>query len=94
MSPDCSGRKRRAVGTEEYVDADFYEYTPVGGETILMCSDGLYEMVTDKEIKNIVNKYENLKEAVVALIDAANGNGGVDNITVVALRFKKEEENI
>ena len=84
----------RAVGTEEYVDADFYEYSPVGGETILMCSDGLYEMVTDKEIRNIVNKYEDLKEAVKALIDAANGNGGVDNITVVALRFKMEEENI
>ena len=45
----------------------------------------------DKEIKNIVNKYEDLKEAVKALIDAANGNGGVDNITVVALQFKKEE---
>lgn len=81
----------RAVGTEEYVDADFYEYTPNGGEIILMCSDGLYEMLRDKEIKNIVNKAENLNEAVNALIDAANENGGVDNITVIALQFKKEE---
>lgn len=81
----------RAVGTEEYVDADFYEYTPVGGETILLCSDGLYEMLRDKEIKNIINQYDNLNEALSALIDAANENGGVDNITVVALQFKKEE---
>lgn len=81
----------RAVGTEKYVDADFYEYTPTGNETILMCSDGLYEMLRDKEIKNILNKSNDLNEAVRALIDAANANGGVDNITVIALRFKKEE---
>ncbi len=81
----------RAVGTEKYVDADFFDYVPVGGEVILICSDGLCEMLKDKEIKSIVNTSENMTQAVKALIDAANENGGVDNITAIALQFKKEE---
>lgn len=81
----------RAVGTEKYVDADFFDYIPVGGEVILLCSDGLCEMVEDKEIRKIVNESENIKTAVKALIDVANQNGGADNITAVALQFKKEE---
>ncbi len=81
----------RAVGTERFVDADYFDYTPVGGETILMCSDGLCEMVSDKAIKKILNTEETLQGAVKALIDEANRCGGVDNITVVALKFKKEE---
>ena len=82
----------RAVGTEEYVDADFFDYAPVGDEVILLCSDGLTEMVRETAIRKIINSTENLHEAVSALIDAANEGGGVDNITVIALRFKKEEE--
>lgn len=81
----------RAVGTERFVDADYFDYIPVGGETILMCSDGLCEMVSDKNIKKILNTAETLKDGVKALIDEANRCGGVDNITIVALRFKKEE---
>lgn len=81
----------RAVGTEEYVDADFFDYRVSPGETVILCSDGLWEMVTDEEIKDIVSKSENTDEAVKALIDEANKNGGVDNITVVALHFEKEE---
>ncbi len=82
----------RAVGSEKYVDADFYDYTVVGGETILMCSDGLTEMVREKEIKQIINESEDIKTAVKTLIDEANKRGGVDNITVIALQFKKEEQ--
>ena len=82
----------RAVGSEKYVDADFYDYVPVGGETILMCSDGLTEMVREKEIKQIINESENIKDAVKTLVDEANKRGGVDNITVIALQFKKEEQ--
>jgi protein phosphatase len=81
----------RAVGTEKYVDADFFDYSPKGGEIILLCSDGLTEMLRDKDIKKIINDSQNLSAAVKSLVDEANKNGGVDNITVVALQFKKEE---
>ena len=43
------------------------------------------------EIKEIINRCENINEAVKMLIDEANNYGGVDNITVVALQFTKEE---
>ncbi len=81
----------RALGTEEFVDADFYDYEVSDGEVILLCSDGLTEMLYENEIKEIINKSENIKNAVDELIAAANNNGGVDNITVVAIKFKQEE---
>lgn len=84
----------RALGTEGFVDADFYDYTVSEGETIILCSDGLTEMVTEDEIKDIINGFDNIDEAVKALVDEANKNGGVDNITVVALQFEKEESII
>lgn len=81
----------RALGTEEFVDADFYEYKPRDGEVILLCSDGLSEMLFDKDIKETVNKNESIESIVEELVAAANNKGGTDNITVVAIRFKQEE---
>ncbi len=82
----------RAVGTEEYVDADFFEYNLQLGETLILCSDGLTEMVEDKKIKELVNNSECVDDVVRNLINEANDNGGVDNITVIALRVEEEEK--
>lgn len=84
----------RALGTEEYVDADFYEYDASDGEAILMCSDGLTEMLDEAEIKEIVFEADNVKSAAEKLIELANDRGGVDNITVILMMFKGEENNI
>ena len=81
----------RAVGTDEYVDADFFEYKLHLGDTIVLCSDGLTEMVEDEKIKDLVNNSESVDDLVRNLVDEANNNGGVDNITVIALRVEKEE---
>ncbi len=81
----------RALGTEEFVDADFYDYKAAAGETVLMCSDGLTENVLEDDIKRIVSEANNPEEATKKLIDEANANGGTDNITVIVLRFEKEE---
>ena len=81
----------RAVGTEEYVDADYYDYKLSEGETIILCSDGLTETVRDERIQEIIVNEEDIAKAVDALIEEANKNGGVDNITVVAFRVEKEE---
>ena len=80
----------RALGTDLFVEADYYDYVPTVGETILLCSDGLTEMVDEDEIKDIINNAENENLAVQSLVEKANENGGVDNITVVALRFAEE----
>lgn len=81
----------RALGTEEFVDADYYDYKLSVGETVLLCSDGLTETVRDERIQEIVINAESIDKAVAALIDEANENGGIDNITVVAFRVEKEE---
>lgn len=50
-----------------------------------MCSDGLTNMVEDDDIKSIVSGRSDIREAVKALIEAANKNGGMDNITAVLI---------
>lgn len=75
----------RAVGVEKKVMADFFEAEASAGTKILLCSDGLTNMVEDADIKSIVDGCSdgNIEEAVHKLIDTANDNGGLDNIAVV-----------
>ncbi len=80
----------RALGTEEYVDADFYEYEAAVGDIILICSDGLTEMLDEEEIRIFFENTKDIKLAVEGLIEKANDFGGFDNITVVAARFNEE----
>jgi protein phosphatase len=73
----------RAVGIEPTVSADFFELELQEGDFLLLCSDGLSNMVDNESIKNIVRDYSSVQEKVLALIDMANINGGKDNIGVV-----------
>ncbi len=75
----------RALGIEPEVETDV-EKRPVGrGDVFLLCSDGLTEMVDDREIGRILRK--DVPDGVVGkLIAAANGKGGVDNITAVVVK--------
>lgn len=64
---------------------DFYEVKLLEGETVLLCSDGLTNMVTDSEIYAIVHRGLPLEERAQALVEAANLSGGRDNITVILI---------
>lgn len=72
----------RAMGTSPKVTADCFE-EPLGGRQVLMCSDGLTNMLEDEDIKIIMDRSENLEMAGRQLVAIANENGGMDNITVV-----------
>lgn len=72
----------RAMGTSRKIVADCFEEA-LDGRKILMCSDGLTNMLTDEDIKIILDQSGNLEEAGKQLVDIANKNGGMDNITVV-----------
>ena len=85
----------RAIGAKDDVEADFFTEELKDGDIILMCSDGLSNMLDDKEIEKIVKNKE-LEELIQkgdALINAANNRGGKDNIGVVLVRYTQDPES-
>ena len=77
----------RAVGVRTPVKIDFFDIKLEPGDVILLCSDGLTNMVEDEDILRIVKKSSSLKEAAQRLVTEANKNGGKDNISVVLAEF-------
>ncbi len=79
----------RAIGAKDEVEPEFFTEELEPGDIILMCSDGLSNMLEDKEIEKIVQNEElaEMKEKAEALINAANNNGGKDNIAVVLVKI-------
>lgn len=75
----------RAIGVNEKIIADFFEADITENTKILLCSDGLSNMVEDSQINDIIKEYagKTLEDTVHRLIDIANENGGLDNIAVV-----------
>lgn len=76
----------RAIGVREEVEVDFFTIELKPCDTILMCSDGLSNMLEDEEIKKIVNNKWGINEIAEELIKQANNNGGKDNIAVVLVK--------
>ena len=78
----------RAIGVDSKIIADFFEVDVANNTKILLCSDGLSNMVDDSQINKIIEECESktLEDTVHKLIDAANENGGLDNIAVVLAR--------
>lgn len=70
-----------ALGIYPSISLTINEY-PYSGETILLCSDGLYNQVEAKEIRSIVATDERADQKAQSLISIANSNGGSDNIGV------------
>ena len=77
----------RAVGGEENVEADFFDVGLHKGDVVLLCSDGLTNMVEDEQIFRIVRREKTQRHAGQKLIAAANSAGGRDNISVVLARL-------
>lgn len=77
----------KAIGANDYVVADFSEVSCELNDIFLICSDGLYSMIKDPEIKEILSKNVSLKEICENLINTANNNGGEDNITATCIKF-------
>ena len=77
----------RALGISQTVNVDILEDTVLPGDLFLLCTDGLTDMVTDKDIHLTLKKFgDNLNRAAQELIDLANVRGGQDNISVVLAR--------
>ena len=78
----------RAVGVEDTVLLETHLHDVLPGDTYLLCSDGLSDMLDDESIAQLLQANESLSEAANALVDAANDAGGKDNILVILARVR------
>lgn len=84
----------RAIGARDTIEIDFFHEELKSGDLILMCSDGLTNMLEDEEIGRILKTPGTIEERAERLIDAANQNGGRDNIAVILIdAFARENED-
>jgi protein phosphatase len=74
---------------KDTVQVDVLVDKPALGDLYIICSDGLTGMIKDEEIEAIAISDDDLDAVCERLITAANKNGGLDNITVVAARVEK-----
>lgn len=76
----------RCLGMESNIEIDLYNEEIKSGDTYLLCSDGLWEMVLDDEIHRLIEQNEDPQVACEKLIQTANQNGGTDNISVILFK--------
>ena len=77
----------RALGHRDTVDPDIRELTTMSQDIYLLCSDGLHDMVSEAEIRDIVTRHSvDLGTAAQQLITKANENGGKDNVTAILVK--------
>lgn len=78
----------RSLGDKLNVQIDIFKQQLHPGDIMLSCCDGLWEMVRNPQIESILNTAPDLQTACAQLIDAANANGGEDNISTVIVRVR------
>ena len=81
----------RAVGAADSIDIDYFSVELNQGDKILLCSDGLTNMLEDEEIRQILTKDSSLKDRAEELVETANRNGGRDNISVIVIEPSADE---
>lgn len=84
----------RAIGASEKVIPDFFEVDISNDDIILMCSDGLTNMVDDEEIKSIIMMPKGIEIRAEMLVNEANNNGGKDNIAIIIIEPNIDEVSL
>lgn len=93
IDPEKDSRKSiltQAVGSSETLDVKVTYVRVSQGDRILVCSDGLYNMVPEADLLENAGRGGALSDNCKALIDKANANGGTDNITLILAEFSGE----
>lgn len=89
INPMFRGMILRAVGIQKSVEVDATPFQVKQGDRIIICSDGLSKMISDRQIVSIVKESDAVETAVKALVAAANEAGGFDNVTAVVVEVDK-----
>jgi protein phosphatase len=74
-------------GTEQEVRVEFHHFRLSDGDQLLLCTDGLTDLVRHEEVASILGRHAHPQETVQALVDLALERGGKDNVTVVLARY-------
>ncbi len=82
----------RSLGDHGTLDADIYHARLQPGDALLLCSDGLWEMVRDPRMQELILRITDPQQACEAMVAAANEAGGEDNITAVLVRLTAMDE--
>ena len=77
----------RAVGSSSIIEIDLIAKESNQDDILLLCSDGLTNMVGDNQILKSFKNNEDVQESCDELVKLANDKGGIDNITVIAIKF-------
>ena len=81
----------RAVGYNKDIDVDVYEYEIMNHDLIVLCSDGLTDVVSEKEIYKTVKHSRRVKKSCEKLVKMANRKGGPDNISVIIVKVEENQ---
>lgn len=76
----------RAIGCEQNITIDSYVYSIRKNDVILLCTDGLTNMVNENEIKDTINNNQDAEKICSTLVEIANSRGGDDNVTVMIIK--------
>ncbi len=79
----------RSLGEKEAAEIDLFRQRLTPGDKLLLCCDGLWEMVRDPDIEQVLRQ-DDLRQATNTLVDMANENGGVDNITAIVVKVMED----
>ena len=98
ISPeDAKRRKRRNVvtnvigGPSEGVFAEIHKLALLDGDTLLFCTDGLTQPVSDDAIAEVLGHHPDPDDACTRLVDLALSRGGPDNVTAVVARYQVDK---
>ena len=82
----------QSLGVTSSVEIDFVRMTIKNEDTLILCSDGLSDMLSLEEIRNVMNHYSDVEQQVEKAVQEANEAGGRDNITVAVAKIQLQEE--
>ncbi|MDD6880234.1 MAG: Stp1/IreP family PP2C-type Ser/Thr phosphatase [Firmicutes bacterium] len=83
----------KALGADVTVEPDFFQVDVSCGDVLILCTDGLYDEVSEEELIDVIDSEVSMSILCNQLIEIANTNGGHDNITLISLRVTEDDIN-
>jgi protein phosphatase len=77
----------RALGISPTVEPDIHQTAVHPGDIYFLCSDGLHDALSDRQMETILRQHSSIKEAAIELVEAAKKAGGTDNITILIVKM-------